>query len=133
MQPVRVKYLGLIRLTQRTYLTIQFIALLLCVAMMVVGFSAIHRTGIVRPRLPAPNVAGDLLLQGMIALFWLGLLLLIAECIETMVMLLKFRRARAEQRARLAALDAGASAAPVPSSTAVPVPPVERPNTNIQP
>jgi hypothetical protein len=133
MEPVRIKYYGLFRLTQRTYLTLQFIALLICVSLMVVGFSAIHRTGSVRPRLPKPDVEGDILWQGMIAMFWLGLVGLVAEGLETIVMLLKFRRARAEQRAKLAALEAGAPAPPVPSSTAVPTPPDEHPKTNIQP
>jgi hypothetical protein len=133
MGPVRIKYYGLFWLTQRTYLKLQFIALLICIALMVIGLAVMWRTGQILPHVPDPRVEDDFFLQGMILLFWAGLLGLIAESIETIMVLRKFARARAEQQIPDAALVPGGSAPPAPSSTAVQPPPDERPNTNIQP
>jgi TRAP-type C4-dicarboxylate transport system permease small subunit len=133
MRPVRVKYLGLLPITRRTYLALQFIALLLCIAMMVVGLSVMLRIGVYFPHLPAANVQDDFVYQALLSLFWLGVLILILECLETIVMLRKFARAAAEQKARLAAVETVEPAPAAPSSTAVQSPPSERPNTNIQP
>jgi high-affinity K+ transport system ATPase subunit B len=133
MGPVRVKYLGLLRMTRRTYLLLQFIALLASIAMMVVGLAVMLRTGVYFPHLPAMNVEDDLIYQLLLSLFWLGLFVLFAEGIETMVMLRKFARAEAAQKAQLADLEAIEPAPSASSSTAVQLPPNERPNTNIQP
>ncbi len=131
MRPVRVKYLGLLPITRGTYLALQFIVLLLCVAMMVVGMSVMLRTGRYYPHLPDTSVQDDLIYEGLLALFWLGVLILVAEGIETIVMLRKFSRAAAEQRARLANIETVEPVPVAPSAPAAPVPPSQPPNTNI--
>lgn len=133
MASVRVKYYGLLWITRRTYLTLQFIALLICIASMVVGLSVMLRTGVYFPHWPAMNVEDDRIYQLLLLLFWAGLFALIGESIETIVMLRKFARAEAEQKAKLESLDTGESAPASPSTTAVQLPPNERPNTNIHP
>jgi TRAP-type C4-dicarboxylate transport system permease small subunit len=130
MRPVRVKYLGLLPITRRTYLVLQFFGLLICIAMMVVGLSVMLRTGVYIPHLPATNVQDDVVYQVLLSLFWLGLLIVVLESFETIVMLRKFARAAAEQKARLAAVEPVPAA---PSSIPMQPTPNEHPNTNIQP
>jgi hypothetical protein len=130
MAAVRVKYYGLFWISRGTYLTLQFIAFLIAVAMIVVGLSVMLRTGVYVPHVPAMNVEDDLIYQLLITLFWAGLLILIAKGIETIVMLRKFARAEAAQKAQLAEAQTLEPPPPVaPGSTAVQLPP----NTNIQP
>ncbi len=133
MGPVRIKYYGILWLTRSTYLLLQSIALFLCVVLMAVGFLAMLLTGAAWPHLPAPGDEADFLKQFLVLLFWAGLLGLLAESAEMYVMLRKFARAEAEQQARLAVLDGGEPAPLAPPSTALQLPPKERPNTNIQP
>jgi hypothetical protein len=133
MRPVRVKYLGLLWITRRTFLALQFIVLLICIAMMVVGMSVMLRTERYYPHLPDTSVQDDLIYQGLLALFWLGVLILVAEGIETIVVLRKFSRAAAEQRAGLANVETVEPVPVAPSAPAAPLPPSEPPNTNIQP
>ncbi|HJU12400.1 MAG TPA: hypothetical protein VJ728_16065 [Candidatus Binataceae bacterium] len=133
MKPVRVKYGGLFRITRRTFLVLQFILLLICIAMMVVGMSVMLRTGRYYPHLPDKSVQDDLIYEGLLALFWLGVLILVAGGIETIVMLRKFRRAAAEQRAGLASVETVEPVPAAPSAPSAPLPPSEPPNTNIQP
>jgi|GEM_PF-6651257 hypothetical protein len=134
MTPVRIKYLGLLPMTRRTYLTLQFIALLGSIALMVVGLSVMLRTGVIFPHLPVMNVEDDLIYQALLSLFWIGLLAFIAESIEAIVVLRKFARAEAEQKIRLEILSTVEPAPSSPNSPAVPLPSNERPNnTTIQP
>ena len=132
MAAVRVKYLSLFWISRGTYLALQFIIFLICIAMMVVGLSVMLRTGVYVPHWPAWNVEDDLIYQILLALFWAGLLILILEAIETIVMMRKFARAEAVQKAKLE-LEAVEPAPVAPSSTAVQLPPSQPPNTNLQP
>jgi hypothetical protein len=133
MAAVRVKYLGLFWISRGTYLALQFIVFLICIAMMIVGLSVMLRTGVFVPHLPAMNVEDDLIYQILLTLFWAGLLILIAEGLETIVMMRKFARAAAAQRARLAEVQTIEPAPAAPSSTAVQLPPNQPPSTNPQP
>jgi len=132
MDPVRIKYYGVMRLTRPTYLVLQSIALFLCAALMVVGLVAILLTGTVLPDLPAQEAGADFLTALLVSLFWIGLLALVAESIETYVMLRKFARAEAEQQAKLLVPNISVSAPSAPSSSAVQLPSDESRNTNIQ-
>jgi TRAP-type C4-dicarboxylate transport system permease small subunit len=140
MRPVRVKYLGLLPITRRTYLVLQFIGLLICMAMMVVGLSVMLRMGVYFPHVPAADVQDDFVYQALLSLFWLGLLIVVLKGLETIVMLRKFARAAAERKARLAAIEAIEPVPAPPNSTAVRSHAErgnegtnQRPNTNIQP
>jgi hypothetical protein len=130
MEPVRVKYYGLFWLRRPTYLILQAIALILCLVMVIVGLLGVLSSGSVVPHLPAKGHDDELIEQGLVVLFWVGLLTLAAEGTETYVMLRKFARAEAEQQARAAPLDPGQAA---PTSTAVQCAPDQPSSTNIQP
>ena len=133
MERVRIKYYGLFWMTRPTYAVLQSIALFLCVALVAVGLLGVIWAGNVLPHLPAPGDDTDLLRQALVLLFWIGLLVLFAESIETYVVLRKFARAEAEQQARMAALELSESAPlTTPHATGVQPAPHERPNTNIQ-
>jgi hypothetical protein len=133
MGPVRIKYYGVLWLTRTTYVVLQSIALLLCVAMAAVGLAAMLSAGAVFPHVPANADETEWITQGLILLFWVGLLTLLAESIETYVVLRKFARAEAEQRSQLAVLDPGGLAPPTsPHAAGVQPAPHERPNTSIQ-
>jgi hypothetical protein len=133
MEPVRIKYYGLLSLTRPTYVVLQSIALFLCVALAAVGLLAMLLTGTVLPHLPAEGEEADFLTPVLVSMFWIGLLALLAESVETYVMLRRFAHAEAEQQAKLATLDIGEPAPSDRHSTAVQLPPDERPNTNIKP
>lgn len=127
MGPVRLKYYGLIWMTRRTYLILQAVALLLCLVLMAVGFL----TALVLSQMPATGT--DTLIARFVAsLFWIGLAALLAESLETYLMLRKFARAEAEQQAKLAALDASGLAPPATHSTGVQLPD-DRTAPNTQP
>ena len=130
MEPVRVKYYGLFWLKRPTYLVLQTIGLILCLAMVGVGLLGVLSSGSVVPHLPPPGHDDELITQALVVLFWVGLLTLAAEGTETYVMLRKFARAEAEQQAKSASLDPGQA---VPRSTAVQRTPDRPSNTNIQP
>jgi TRAP-type C4-dicarboxylate transport system permease small subunit len=133
MGPARVKCYGLFWITRRTYLVFQFIGLLICIALIAIGLSVMLRTRVIFPHVPAMNVQDDIIYQTLLSFFWIGVLFLVAGSIETIVMLRKFTRAAAEQKARLANVETVEPVPAPPSSTAVQPPPGERPNTNIQP
>lgn len=133
MAAARVKYYGLFWISRGTYLALQFLVFLICVAMMVVGLSVMLRTGVYVPHLPDFRVEDDLIYQILLLLFWAGLLILIAEGLETIVMLRKFARAEAAQKAQLGEADTVEPAPAAPSSTAVQLPPNQPPSTNLQP
>jgi hypothetical protein len=132
MERVRIKYYGLFWMTRPTYVVLQSIALFLCVALVVVGLLGVIWARNVLQHLPAPGDDADLLRQALVLLFWIGLLVLLAEGIETYVVLRKFARAEAEQQSKLAALDLGGPAPTTPHATGVQPAPHEQPNTNIQ-
>jgi hypothetical protein len=96
MQKVRVKVYGLFSLTKRTYLVVQGFYF----GLVVVAFTL----GLCLPRPKPPRgeqllpfaVAVDRLLD---ALPWLALLFLLAGALETWIVLKKFARKEAEQRA----------------------------------
>ncbi len=98
MGPVRVKLYGLFSMTKPTYLMIQCVVLVLLLVMMAVGIGTMIWAGAILPRLPpqggdaSPDF--DMLVQALGLLFWIGLLTLSGECIETYVVLRKFARAR---------------------------------------
>lgn len=133
MGPVRIKAYGLVWITRRTYLRIQFLGFLLVVALMVIGGSVMNRTGVYVPHWPAMDVQDDLLYQALLSFFWVGLLFLIAGSLETIMLLRRFARAEAEQKARLATLEPSEPAPPAPNSPEVQASPAAIPNTNIQP
>jgi hypothetical protein len=101
--------------------------------MMVVGLSVMLRTGVYVPHLPDAKVEDDFIYQALLVLFWAGLLILIAEGLETIVMLRKFARAEAAQKAQLGEAETIEPAPASPGSTAVQLPPNQPPNTNPQP
>lgn len=132
MEPVRIRYWGLLWLTRPTYLVIQSISLVLCVVMMAVGLAGILWSGIILPHWPASDNGGELLASWLALVFWAGLLCLIAEIVEMCMMLRKFTRAEAEQRTKIAALNAVEEVLPAPSASGIEPPPDKQSNTNIQ-
>jgi|SRR5262245_57325242 len=96
MQKVRVKVYGLFSLTKRTYLVMQCVGLGLVVFLFALGVC-----------LPRPKPArGELLpplavvvIRLLDALPWLALWFLLAGAAETWIVLKKFARKEAEQRA----------------------------------
>lgn len=116
-------------ITQPTYVVLQSVAIILSFLLLAAGFFGILLAGTV-----VPFRSGNFILDLLIIMFWGGLLALPTESVEMIVMLRKFTRVEAEQRARLAALDVAEPAPAAPSSTAVQLPPNIPPsNTNIQP
>jgi TRAP-type mannitol/chloroaromatic compound transport system permease small subunit len=99
MQPVRVKYYGLLALTRRQYLFCQAVLLVLFLIVMVVMLA-----------LPMPDALREAartdFKAGLIKFLWdnflwIGLVVLVLEGIETVIMLQKFARQEAGQRAGL--------------------------------
>ncbi|HEY7327205.1 MAG TPA: hypothetical protein VH592_06190 [Gemmataceae bacterium] len=133
MAAARVKYYGLFWISRGTYLAVQFLVFLICVAMMVVGLSVMLRTGVYVPHVPDFKVEDDLVYQALLVLFWAGLLILIVEGLETIVMLRKFARAEAARKAQSGEAETVEPPPASPGSTAVQLPPNLPPNTNPQP
>ncbi|SRR5579885_1427870 len=133
MAPAQVKCYGLFWITRRTYLWVQFIGLLICIALIVIGLSVMLHTGVYIPHVPDMKVQDDLIYQILIGLFWLGSLFLLAGAVETIVMLRKFSRVVAQQKASPGNVDPVEPIPSAPGATAVPPPPSDLPTTNPQP
>lgn len=129
MGPVRIKYWGMMWVTQPTYVIVQSLAIGVCLLFLAIGFAGVVFSGSL-----LPFQSGYWILDLLIMMFWCGVVALPLESIEMIVMLRKFARAEAKQRAELAALLEVEPAPAVPTSTAVQssanLPPA---NTNIQP
>jgi hypothetical protein len=95
--PVRVKVYGLISLTRRTYLIVQAVGLVLGLVALGLGLflprPEAQRGG---PPLP-PSVEAFVAFLDLLP--WMALLLLAAGCLETVVVLAKFRKKEDEQKA----------------------------------
>jgi hypothetical protein len=115
VKPVRVKVYGLLPMTKPTYVVIQVIGLCVVTGLMAVGVAAMIPAGQWFPRFgppPAHAPADWSLLQLLISLFWLGLLTLLLEGIETLVVLKKFARAEALARAGQGSADTAPASPP---------------------
>jgi hypothetical protein len=109
----RVKYYGLFWISRSTYLAIQIPVLILIVAVMAFGALGMIQAGqplpqVIPPQGPMPD--GWLWTQCVIGLFWIGLLTLALEGVETIVMLKKFAREEVAERARQSSLEANGTA-----------------------
>jgi hypothetical protein len=102
MYAVRIKYYGMFWMTRRTYLFLQVIAFGLCLVMMVAGAFAMIGTRTFLPRFasPAGEPPIDLVWQIVGSLFWIGLAVLMAEGVETIVVLRMFAAEEAQEKAR---------------------------------
>jgi hypothetical protein len=99
----RIKYYGLFWISKPTYLALQATGLVLILAIMAVGTLGMVHSGQWFPQIiPPPDgvPVGWGFKQFIVGLFWLGLLTLALEGIETVVMLKKFAREEALERAR---------------------------------
>jgi hypothetical protein len=105
----RVKYYGLFWISRSTYLAIQIPVLIIILAVMAFGLLGMIQAGqlfpqVIAPQGPMPD--GWLWTQCVVGLFWVGLLTLALEGVETVVMLKKFAREEAVEHARQAASEA---------------------------
>jgi hypothetical protein len=101
-KPARVKVYGIFWMTRTTYLTFQAVGLFVVLAMIGGGLVGVFTVGRWLPSFelpPGANRGSWFLWQGLIVLLWVGLVTLVAEAIETPVMLKKFARAETLQRA----------------------------------
>jgi hypothetical protein len=99
--PTRVRLYGLFWMTKRTYLTIQAVGLVVLLGLLVAGGVAMVTSGRWLPDLGE----GLSLSAFLIAFFWLSLLTLFLEAVETTVVLKKFAREEALDRAKYSAHD----------------------------
>jgi hypothetical protein len=105
--PSRIKLYGLFRMTRRTYLRVLVVELILVAGMMAAGLIAMIRAGQVFPELTHPSrapVREWVWQQMFVALFWAGLLGLILQLFETVIVLKRFARAEPEQKPPQAAV-----------------------------
>jgi hypothetical protein len=115
VKPVRVKVYGLFPMTRRTYVVFQVVGLCVVTGLMAIGLAAMIPARQLFPRFslpPAPIPADWWLLQALLSLFWLGLLTLLVEVVETLVVLKKFARAEALARAGQGSADTAPAPAP---------------------
>ena len=96
MPPIRVKVYGLLPLTKRAYLVVQGIGLAVVVAAIVVGVCLPRPVPPPGEELP-PFVATQVALLDFLP--WLAVLFLIAGMVETCLVLGRFARKEAAQRA----------------------------------
>jgi hypothetical protein len=100
MKPVRVKVYGLLSLTKRTYLVLQGIGLLFVVVLMILTV-VLPRPKVAPGAQPSPWITVVVWLLD--NFLWIGLLTLFLEAIETVVVLGRFARQEALQKATDAA------------------------------
>jgi hypothetical protein len=104
-QPVRLRLL-FFRMTRQTYVKAQAVTLAIFALLTLMGLATILWVGQWFPQvqLPAQQPLGPWLLrQFLVGLFWLGVLGLLGEILETVLVLRKFDRAELLERARHAA------------------------------
>jgi hypothetical protein len=97
MPPIRVKVYGMLSMSKAGYLTVQVIGLVVLLALDFVLFFYVARPEI--PRGTEPSLTVRLSLWLLDALPWLILAGLAYESLETWLMLKKFAREEARQRA----------------------------------
>ena len=107
MQPVRVKYYGLLSLTRQQYLTVQSVLLVLFLILLAAVLALPMPEGL-RKAADTDPIARSVrwVWQNFL---WLGLAALALEVIETVLMLRKFARKEAEQRTGSPGMDPAAS------------------------
>jgi hypothetical protein len=119
-QPVRVRLYSIFNLTRRSYVNIQTVVLTLCLLYIMAGLSAILWSGHWLPSAEPPvrgPLGGWFVLQLLIALFWVGMVVLPLGCIEAFMVLRKFAHAETLEQARR----------DLPATTSAPTPASQQP------
>ena len=94
MPPVRIKVYGLVNMTKKTYLRIQGFGLVILLSLMAGGAAVMKLNGTWRPKFPPTD-----LYSGLILCFWVCLVTVLFEVVETTLVLRKFAHAERRQRA----------------------------------